>query len=316
MTRRSAAGAFGAIVIGAAAVLAQSPIPGLVAVDVVVEDAGGRPVGDLTTGDFEIESDGVRLPIQSFAVGTPLSLLAVFDRSFSTSRLDPAWFDPTTDSMLDKLVEWLSLRASSSMRIRPAGVANALRLSPAFATDRRSLVASAATLLTFLGADRAGPSPLVDAMDDAVRSLMSVAGRRAIVLLSDGKSTGNHHGSADIARRAAIAGVTVSVVLLFPLPKQVGVRSEHLPVVEVLAALHPSTLWQPFAERTGGTCVVVKEPRDHGAEPALAQVFALLERTYTLGFSPAIADGGFHPLTVRVTRPGLRVRARSGYEAK
>ena len=311
MTRASTAAAVGAIILGAVAVLAQSASPELIQVDVVVEDARGQPVEGLTDSDFEIESDGVRRPVVSSAMGTPVSVLTIFDRSVSTSRSDP-----TVDPTLDELVEWLSFRVSSSMRIRPAGAANRLRLSPAFTADGRSLRASVAMSLTFRGLDRAGPSPLVDVMDDAVRSFASVAGRRAVVLISDGRSTGNSSAAADVARRAAIAGVTVNVFILLPLPRRDGVRAEYLPAVEARTALHPSVLWQPFAEGTGGTCIVFSDFRDRGLELTLGQVFQSLERTYTLGFSPSMRDGEFHALTVRVTRRGLRVRAPSGYVAR
>jgi hypothetical protein len=48
---------------------------------------------------------------------------------------------------------------------------------------------------------------------------------------------------------------------------------------------------------------------------ATAQVLAELHHQYVIAFEPSTATG-WHPLVLRTRKPGLFVRARSGYTVK
>ena len=66
------------------------------------------------------------------------------------------------------------------------------------------------------------------------------------------------------------------------------------------------------AERTGGIAVV----NTNAPERAVPEIFAESRAVYFVGVEPRFpADGKFHPLTVKVNRPGLEIRARPGYFA-
>jgi hypothetical protein len=66
------------------------------------------------------------------------------------------------------------------------------------------------------------------------------------------------------------------------------------------------------SENTGGFPII---NRDDYVE-AIGQVFAENSSYYLLGYEPPTAnDGRFHRIEVRVNKPGLTVRARSGYYA-
>jgi Mg-chelatase subunit ChlD len=54
-----------------------------------------------------------------------------------------------------------------------------------------------------------GASPLWDILDEAVRSLAGADGRRAIVVITDGRTTGNTRSFADVLPRLQQSGVPV-----------------------------------------------------------------------------------------------------------
>lgn len=66
-------------------------------------------------------------------------------------------------------------------------------------------------------------------------------------------------------------------------------------------------------DRTGGRAVT----NTNGPDAAVPQIFRESDSYYLIGFRPAdpAANGKFHRITVKTTRRGLDVRARSGYTA-
>lgn len=66
------------------------------------------------------------------------------------------------------------------------------------------------------------------------------------------------------------------------------------------------------SENTGGYPIINRDDYDQ----AITRVFAENSSYYLLGYEPPTArDGRFHRIEVKVNRPGLMVRARSGYYA-
>jgi len=66
-------------------------------------------------------------------------------------------------------------------------------------------------------------------------------------------------------------------------------------------------------DRTGGRAVM----NTNGPDAAVPEIFRESDSYYLIGFRPAdpAANGKFHQITVKTTRRGLDVRARSGYTA-
>ena len=72
------------------------------------------------------------------------------------------------------------------------------------------------------------------------------------------------------------------------------------------------SLLRSIAEQTGGAASI----NEADLAPAIAQAIADLDQYFVLSFTPAgPADGRFHPVQVRVKRPGAQARSRSGYWA-
>ncbi len=76
--------------------------------------------------------------------------------------------------------------------------------------------------------------------------------------------------------------------------------------------VRPSDILQSLAENTGGRQISNNEPAS-----ALRAVVKNARAFYLLGYASAKnpADGKFHKIAVKVKRPGLEVRARTGYYA-
>src|SRR5258708_36859104 len=76
--------------------------------------------------------------------------------------------------------------------------------------------------------------------------------------------------------------------------------------------VRPSDVPQSLAENTGGRQISNNEPAS-----ALRAVVKNARAFYLLGYASAKnpADGKFHKIAVKVKRPGVEVRARTGYYA-
>jgi len=185
------------------------------------------------------------------------------------------------------------------------------------------------------GAFGLGASPAWDAVDAAVTLLESQAPSartgagastrsvqfqaRAVILVTDGRSSGNLHSLDEVILHAAAADVPVSVV--------VETREHIIRLTDTTSArLRPGVLLQAMAEMTGGGCADVFGPEVGRPQrpdeirrwlgQVLAQLVADLHNSYTLEFASPAPDRQLHRLEVRVRKPGLKVRARQAYLAK
>jgi Ca-activated chloride channel family protein len=117
-------------------------------------------------------------------------------------------------------------------------------------------------------------------------------GRRAVVLLSDGVER-----EAQRPRHDVLEQVRQSGVLVYP----IAIARTTSPLLAELAAL------------SGGRVLQARDRR--AAERAAMTVARELRHQYLLGYAPPPGPAGWRRIEVRVNRPGLRVRARQGYQA-
>jgi len=251
----------------------------LVEVYATVTDSAGQPVRGLHAADFSVTDEGVPQAITAFATGdVPLALALAVDRSFSMAG-----------------------RALASEKAGARALIEALR--PA---DQIMVIAigSQTEVVAPLGGDHAaaagavaglepwGTTPLYDAARAAVAAIATARGRRALVLLSDGRdrySTLTADELIDEARRGD--------VIVYP----VAIGSRRPPAFAELASV------------TGGRSFLVEKPaRLSGVLETIARD---LRAQYLLGYAPPAADGRWHSIQVDVNRRNVRVRARDGYVA-
>jgi VWFA-related protein len=265
-------------------------------IDIAVEAADGTPVTGLTAENFQLEVAGAPRPIESFATARPLSLVLLFDITTSVETMIKRGV------LRDAFEKYFIKQLRPDDRVQVGSLGRTIKIGPPIAGNPRALLSAVQKALDPEDADTHGPSPMWDAIDAAVTALAPTTGRRAVILVSDGRATGNRLSPEDVGLRAVAAGVTVSVVgedweMTIRQNADTGVR------------VRPGAGLQWIAGTTGGLYVP-----DHATDPApgtiLERLLGELHDRYTLGFTPHVRDGKVHALNVRVNRPGLTLRAR------
>ncbi len=307
--------AAGALALGLAvhtgAVGAHRDAARLASIQVAVEDSGGRFTRALHSSEFEIHLDGAARAVEVTASDeTPITVLLLIDMSFSHTLAGPRRNEtsPLAHSfgwLVDRMQRDLLPLLEPTDRLRVGRfLARQVDVNDAFLTDRKEQATAIRTftdLRTLDPADRFGPSPIWDTVATAARVLANEPAPRAILLVTDGKSTGNQLRMTDAAREAARLGVTVVV------DYEPEWFSSH-----ISPYVHGERFLGPLAELTGG----IMRTDDSFAKggwttppPPFAPLIEALRSSYTLHIPTDGLTPGLHELDVRVTRPGLRVHA-------
>jgi Ca-activated chloride channel family protein len=274
-----------------------------VAVYATVSDEHGRPVTGLQQTDFEIRDNGARRPITAFSSGTQAMTVGILlDRSGSVASRDQ---DVTTAARA--FIEGM----------RPDDRASLASLTWAcepLTTKDRLLAA-----LDRLWPGDAG-SPIWIAIDRTLTSLERQAGRRAMLVMTDGEDNGAPFGPPPAASPSPSSPspctfVSPSVELW---PAQVGAHARQDGTLVYAVSvdnghLTDDSALRQIAKDSGGAAYTLKSTTD------LARTFRRvadeLHQQYLLGFVPTAWDGMVHAIDVRVTRGGATVRARKSYVA-
>jgi Ca-activated chloride channel family protein len=281
---------------------------GLVNVGFSVRDTAGRLVTDLSRDEVEVDEDGVPRKISFFARSTdvPLNLGLVMDISGSQqSFLKPHMRD---------------LQAFLKAVLRPQDkaylmtFANRLSLVCDYTASPQVLVAS---LEQFQRAKSPGEYPMVGprelrvlgtAFYDAVyygstQMMQNVErGRRALVLFSDGEDNSSAHNMMD-----AIEAAQANDVILFAIRYTEARKGEFN-----ARNKYGIGVMERLARETGGADF---DGREHDLAENFRQIGETLRSGYELGYHTANAPGdrSFHKIAIRVNRPGITVRAKTGY---
>jgi len=319
------------IALGVAVGARQNPAT---SIQVVVTDATGAPVTGLTAIDFQLSLDRQRIPVASVASDSSVAseLVVLFDVSASVDFT--LGQGSAARALLPSLRAWIAALPASSDRWRLGTVAKRISLAPAFTNDRAELQKSADALFALPDGERFGPSPIWDGVDAGVSAFESRSGRKAIVLLSDGRTTGNRIGLTAVTRRALAARIPVTLIctgagLMFQLEKNQVLMVDPGLALEQLAKetggryiADPPVQLQPDRQR------VAVSPGEGGGEsiaPWLTNVSKLgnilnqlqieVGHSYVITFEPPAADGRRHEIDVRVTKPGATARTQRVYVA-
>jgi hypothetical protein len=281
---------------------------------VSVEREDGTPVGGLTAADFEVLVAGVRMPVQRASPGPrPLRIVLLVD---VTTR------PQISERDMERLVGDFVSALEPVDRARIGRVGRGVALGPPLANDAKALLRSARAVIEPRAEERSGPSPIWDALVEAAASLSSEDGRRAILLVTDGRATGNRHGLADVADLLAAANVSVSVIA----PRSPTI----VPSESALVRVHPERMPQALAEFTGGRFVPVDpffRMQGGSGDTMVLQLGRAPEGTLDFQSGRTVASlrheyavtvarpsgPEARMIEVRVNRPGLRMRARRAY---
>jgi Ca-activated chloride channel homolog len=277
-----------------------------VAVYATVTDKEGRLIPDLEREAFEIRDNGKPQPLSVFSREVqPITVVTLLDRSTSMRG---------NVGLVEKAAEEFVRRLDPGDKARIGTFAERIEIQPKeFTNDREAL-------LQILRSDRPviGPTPLWNAVDEAIAALRGQEGRKVVLVFSDGGDSPNagfkNRSIMDVMRGAQQEDVMVyaiglqTTVLRGPGGGGVGGLTGSL------TSLRPDPGLATIADDSGGGYFELTRADDLGS--TFARVADELHRQYALGFEPPKLDDKMHKLEVRVNQRGAKVRARKEYYAK
>ena len=268
-------------------------------VHVSVEDALGKPVVGLSATAFSLSIDGVTHPIESvIRADAPLTILLLVDDSLSMM--------PYTNGV-ELAARLFVADLDAADRWRVGMFADRILFSRAFAPGRSSFRFEPRDPITLRERIVQGGSPLWDAIHQSVELLAQEGGRRTLLVFSDGRAGGNWFGLEEVANFSV--DHQVSLVAVAPLPPR-GIRQDP----ETVLMVRPAANLDRLTRYTGGLLVGGYDAKEQPLKQ-LRGLAGRLRAGYALTFHVPQPDGRRHRLDVRVTTPGVEVRAPMAFRA-
>jgi VWFA-related protein len=289
-----------------------------VAVPLVVTGADGAPVRDLMAWECRVFEDEAEQRVSEFTTESePLSVALVMDTSESMRPHFEA-AKGAASAFID------SLRPSD--RAMVVSFDDRAYVGSEWTTDRERL--RRAVLATRIGGSG---SRLFDAIDAVVAGRLDpVAGRKALVLVTDGLDVGSGWATAAGAlERIQGSNVPVYVVLHdTQLSEGVGAWPTTMPRGAIVArAPAPAGGSRPDGNDARQVLRAIAADSGGAVLPAasldqvvsgFSRISDELGRQFVLYYYPSTTtrDGAFRRIRVEVGRPGVSVRARPGYRSR
>jgi Ca-activated chloride channel homolog len=254
-----------------------------------VIDSGGRLVPDLEQSDFTILDNSKPAEVSLFSnESQPFSAVVMLDTSASmTANL----------KLLNRAAEQFLLRLLPVDRAQVGAFNDKIQLSGTFTNNRDELIGALNDL--YFG----NPTRLNDGIAAGLDALQGIEGRRVVLVFTDGEDTSSRLGFKTVLERARDEEVMVY---------SIGLESEYFNGMRVVKS-RPSRDLRKISDETGGGYFELLKTAD--LAPTFTRVAQELRSQYLIGFAPTTLDGKVHKLEVKVTRPGMTVRARRSYLA-
>jgi Ca-activated chloride channel homolog len=293
----------------------------LVMVPVSVMDRNGRYVPLLRKDQFRLAENGVDQKIAYFATtDAPFSVVLVIDTSGSTQ-----W---SLEDIQDAAIKFVDkLKTTDSVMVMSFD--DRIQVQCKATTDRE--VIEKAIRHTHTG----GGTRLYDAVDDILRKqLQTIAGRKAVVLFTDGVDTTSHRASYDSTIRLAeesdapIYSVDYDTsgngggmgrgtwghgtIFGLPMPGP-GIPGSTIPGSSPGDYRHAVEYLHALSNTTGGR--FYSGDSMFGVAQAFTWIAEELGRQYSLGYYPSTPgkDGERRQIKVRTTESDLVVKSRDSY---
>lgn len=270
--------------------LAQQPIRSgtrIVAIYATVIDRGGHLVTNLAKDDFTVYDNGKPQPITLFANDPqPITMAVMLDTSGSML--------PNVGLVRNATMALVS-HLTPDDRVRLGTFGGRIVLSPAFTNNSNDLAR-----FVWERMSPGGGTPLWDAVDVAMDTLVDRPGRRVVLMFSDGKDSQSRLKLKDVMRRAEQEGFMVYAIGCWG-----STNGGRFPMTATLEK--PDDGLRKIADQTGGGYAELQWRDDLDA--SFRRVAEELHSQYMLGFSPEKIDGQLHKLEVRVAQSNYTVRA-------
>ena len=242
----------------------------------------------LSAADVVVVEDGTVQQVESFEEAVaPISIAMVVDASGSMRRAMPAAQQAARSFVT-------SLRPTDALAL--VRFSDRVVLEHEFSERRPDTIAALDRL------QASGGTALWDALHDSMLILRQRTGRRAIVLLSDGRdenNPGTAPGSAHtLAEVLALVRDTETVVYAIGLGANVD-----------------RSALERIAQLSGGSASFPAEAGDLEAE--YRRVLDALRQRYVVGYTSTntTRDGGWRQVVIGARQPGVSVRSSGGYFA-
>jgi VWFA-related protein len=308
-----------------------------VIVPVTVKDSQGRLVGDLQKDDFGIFADGYEQKILGFAADpVPLSAIILIDNDLAEKQAEEvqksltaisAGFGPSDEAALvtysevpTTIQEFSSNNDDLFTRLKrlqigshSSTIATGPTSAPVPVINGNTTPGNTPPTGLGIPLHGSGRYQTFTALDDALYSSADMFQerqqnrRKIIFLISDGSnSRQNRHTFNETARELLRKDASVySISVSHSVPVPVGKSLLERGLAEI----------QKYATDTGGdTFYAAKQP---DLERLYSDVTEEARNQYTLVFQPTNSSidtsHDFHPIEVRVKRPGLMVLTRQGF---
>jgi len=289
----------------------------LVTVPVIVSDVRGRFLPGLDRDSFQLYQDGVQVPISVFLTSEdPITIALLLDTSASTKSVLGKIKKAATRFLLQLRDRDVAMVASFSTNFQ---------VLCRFSSDPEELEDA-------IKSARAGGglTKMRDAIYEVIhRRFRSAAGRKAIVILTDGQDHGSQISSQDLLDEISTTGISIYSVFYTVDPRELmkeltGISS-RIPRTSSEQATGPMADWKKREEEAAQ---YLEEISDLSAgrffrsditklDDAFKQVSGELRSQYLLGFypEPSKLDGSIHELAVKVAAPETIVRSRRSYRS-
>lgn len=306
----------------------------LVNVPVVVSDRNGRYVSNLTQKDFTVFQDGRPMPIDFFAAtDEPISVALLIDTSQSTR--------PVLDDIKDSARAFIKLLNPKDRAMIVSFDYQINVLSPL--TSDESQLKRAVDQAEIPPRGETG-TLLRDAVYEAVtRTFAGIKGRKAIILLTDGKDSGSSTPTDALFYKLQESDMLIYPVMFSTGPTQFGrrnadrmarifgpdgqFRGPNMPnprqQQRIEQALHRMGRQNEIArevliEMSDATAGRFFTSEDGRLKKTFESIVDELRHQYHLGFYPADEkeSGVTHELKVKVARTDVAVRSRSSYRTE
>lgn len=286
----------------------------LITVACAVVDRSGAPVRNLTVADFAVTDNGQPREIRNAAPESelPLTLALVADVSGSqedfvaSHRDDIGQFLKRMIGPADRAIVVQSGRQAwlLSDATGPSAIDAAVAKTGVHQTKQTNLVGPVCRNVR--APHTCGESALWHGLYYTATRLKTGAGRKAMIVLSDGLDTGSDRTEEDVIEAAQSAGIVV-YSLKYSSPASLG------SIKKVVAEAVGKGL-EHVDHETGG--LTFPNPGKKLAEE-FSRIESDLHNMFVLAFAPPpeARDGRFHKLEVKTTRGNFIVRTRAGYWA-
>jgi hypothetical protein len=291
-----------------AAMAAPAPEPQAL-VHAWIENERGQPAADLRIEDFEVYVDGVTVPLQSLSPSrTSASVIVLLDTS-RTVR----WNAQRLAGHIGEFAA--SLAPHDELMIATFGGHDQFRaFKPAGQYERDEVLGA----IEVRGDRGYGASPIWDSLHQAVTLLAGRRPPRSIVLLTDGRATGNRHSLAEAADHAMANDVAVNVIAKHSARQ---IRQSGAPAgsatgpASIAVLVQPSAPLKGFASYTGGQFFTYPELPEAEATTIFSFTASAVRGLHAFVFTPSSRDGAAHRLGIRSRRPGFKVHAPLAFVA-